>query len=304
VTGGPGAGTGRPDGPWPVAATRGLAVLGWPVAHSLSPVMHNAALAADGRDAVYLALPVPSGELAGVVRALGATGFVGANVTVPHKQAVVNVCDTLSDEARLVGAVNTLTWRDDGLEGHNTDALGLQRALDEVGAGSGPAVVLGTGGAARAAVVALVRRGASVTVVGRRPDAAVALGGLGRRVADEPESTGRAVGLGLDDPTVAERVGGAEVVVNATPLGMRGEPLPGAFMRLAPDQLAYDLVYAPPDTPFLRAAAENGAPAHHGLSMLVHQAAAAYEHWFGGPAPLPSMRRAAEDALVARGNLG
>lgn len=280
-------------------------MLGWPVGHSLSPVMHNAALQADGLDLAYLALPTPPDRLLEVVGALGAMGFVGANVTVPHKQAVIAACDTLTDEARLIGAVNTLTWRDGDLEGHNTDAIGLQRALDRVDAGRRRAVLLGTGGAARAAVVALVRRGAEVIVVGRRPDAAEAVGDLGQVVADElpadaPHAghfTG-AVGIGLDDPEFEGTVRGADLVVNATPLGMNGEPLPAPFMDLHEGQLAYDLVYAPPDTPFLQAAAAAGAAAHHGLSMLVHQAAAAYERWTGRDAPLEVMRATAMAALV------
>lgn len=266
--------------------------------------MHNAALQAHGLDLAYLALPTPPDRLLEVVGALGAIGFVGANVTVPHKQAVIAACDTLTDEARLVGAVNTLTWRDGGLEGHNTDAIGLQRALDVVDAGRRRAVLLGTGGAARAAVVALVRRGAEVIVVGRRPDAAEVVGALGQEVADElpadaPDAgpfTG-AVGIGLDDPEIEGAVRGADLVVNATPLGMQGESLPAPFMDLHGGQLAYDLVYAPPDTPFLQAAAAAGAAAHHGLSMLVHQAAAAYERWTGRDAPLDVMRDTALAAL-------
>ena len=282
----------RGPGPWPVANTRGLAVLGWPVAHSLSPVMHNAALAAMGLDLAYLALPVPPDRLRDVVEALGTVGFLGANVTVPHKQAVMDCCDRLTSEAEAIGAVNTLRWDDDGaLEGHNTDAIGLERALDEVDAGRGPAVLLGTGGAARAAIVALVRRGADVLVVGRRPEAAAELADLGRSVAGTEVAS-----AGLDDATVGEWVAAADLVVNATPLGMGREALPDAFMHLEAGQTAYDLVYAPPDTPFLQAASASGAAAHHGLSMLVHQAAAALEHWVGVEVPVELMRGAAEDA--------
>ncbi len=283
----------RGDDPWPTAGTRCLAVLGWPVAHSLSPVMHNAALAAQGLDLAYLALPVRPEELLGAVRVLGQVGFVGANVTVPHKQAVMSACDDLTEEARLVGAVNTLTWADGSLTGHNTDAVGLQWALVEAGAGDGgSAVVLGTGGAARAAIVACVRQGMTVTVVGRRPDAArdtaevgLAAGGTARSVA-------------VDDPAIADAVADASLVINATPLGMQREELPSPFMGLHHGQLAYDLVYTPPDTPFLLAAASAGARAEHGLSMLVHQAAVAYEGWTGQAAPVEVMRSAAEAALA------
>ncbi len=284
---------------WPGGRTRPLAVLGWPVAHSLSPVMHNAALAAMDLDLVYLALPAAPDRLADVVGALGAVGCVGANVTVPHKQAVVAACDRLTDEARTIGAVNTLTWTEDGLEGHNTDAVGLQRALDEVGAGRGPAVLLGTGGAARAAVVALVRRGADVLVVGRRPAAARELAELGASIGSSIAGDGgpTVTSAGLDADDLGDRVATADLVVNATPLGMQREPLPAPFMDLSAGQTAYDLVYAPPDTPFLQAAGAAGAAAHHGLSMLVHQAAAALERWTGREVPVDVMRQAAETAL-------
>lgn len=277
--------------PWPTAATRGLAVLGWPVRHSLSPVMHNAALRSADLDLVYLALPTPPERLQQVVAALGTVGFVGANVTVPHKQSVMAACDTLTEEAELVGAVNTLSWTADGLVGHNTDATGLHRALDEVGAGTGAAVVLGTGGSARAAVVALARRGNTVTVLGRRPEAAAEVAGLAEAAG------GTATHEDLADPVVAARVAAADLVLNATPLGMQREELPGPFMTLHADQTAYDLVYAPPDTPFVTAAERIGANAHHGLGMLVHQAAAALETWTGQAAPVDVMRGAAEGAL-------
>lgn len=292
--------TDAPRGPgtgaaWPTATTRGLAVLGWPVGHSLSPVMHNAALRAQAIDLVYLALPVPPERLLDVVGALGVAGFRGANVTVPHKQTVMEACDEVTDEARLIGAVNTLTWDDGGrLSGHNTDAVGLQRALDQVEAGSGPAVVLGTGGAARAAVVALSRRGGPVTVVGRRPDAATEVADVGTRAG------GTVATCALDDARLAQLVGSAALVVNATPLGMGRESLPAPFMSLAVGQTAYDLVYAPPDTPFLQAAEAGGAAAHHGLSMLVHQAGESYERWTGRPAPVDVMAEAALAALEGR----
>lgn len=284
----------RGNGPWPTASTRALAVLGWPVAHSLSPVMHNAALAAQGVDLVYLALPVQPEELLDSVSALGRVGFVGANVTVPHKEAVMAACDDLTEEARLVGAVNTLTWSDGSLVGHNTDAVGLQWALVEAGTGDGgAAVILGTGGAGRAAVVACARLGMDVTVVGRRPDAARDVAEVGLAAG------GTARSLAVDDPAVTAAVGDASAVLNATPLGMQREDLPSPFMDLHPGQLAYDLVYTPPDTPFLLAAASAGARIEHGLSMLVHQAAVAYEGWTGQAAPVEVMRSAAAEAALA-----
>ena len=273
--------------------TRLLAVLGWPVAHSLSPTIHNAALAASDRDAVYVALPVPPDDLAGVVAALRAVDAVGVNVTVPHKQAVMEACARVSDEARAIGAVNTLVPVEDGWEGDNTDAVGLQRALEPLATSPDRAVLLGTGGAARAGAVALARLGAEVSVVGRRPDAAAELAGLAR---EHGGAEAAAVDL-ADDHAVRDVVAAADVVVNATPLGMGGESLPGPFHQVASGQVAYDMVYRPAVTPFLAAASRAGAVAENGLGMLVGQAAAAWERWFGVAPDTEVMRTAARAAL-------
>lgn len=280
---------------WPSATTRLVALIGWPVDHSLSPALHNAAFREQELDLVYVALPTPPGRLELVVRALGETGAVGANVTVPHKQAVLPLCDRLTDEAELVGAVNTLAWGPGGVLGENTDAAGLEQVLrDEVGVPLGSrAVVLGTGGAARACAVACGRLGLHTTFVGRRPDAADDLARLARQVG-APESD--AIGLGTGE-LVREVVESATLVANATPLGMEDETLPEPFQRLAPGQIAYDLVYRPNETPFLRAAHEAGAETAHGLGMLVAQAAVSYERWTGQPAPTGTMSAAALAAL-------
>jgi len=278
---------------WPAASTRLVALLGWPVDHSLSPAMHNAAFRELGMDLVYVALPVRPDALPTAVAGLAAIGAVGANVTVPHKQAVVGLCDQLSDEAWLVGAVNTLSWTADGLVGHNTDALGLARALADLGvAADVPAVILGTGGAARAAVVALARAGRQVTVVGRRVEAAAELAALARDAGSANATSSQ-----RDDDELAEVVQGAGLVLNATPLGMRGERLPGPFHRLRPGQVAFDLVYAPAQTPFLADARAAGAAAHGGISMLVAQAELSFETWTGSTAPTGRMSAAAVAAL-------
>lgn len=207
--------------PWPTAATRPVVLLGWPARHSRSPQMHNAAFAEQGLELVYLALEVPPQRLAATVEVLGAVGAVGANVTVPHKAAVVALCDHLTDEAALIGAVNTLVWGADGLLGDNTDAVGLADALrTDVGALAGAeVVVLGTGGAARATVVALGRLGARLTVIGRRPDAAAELAALGER-AGAAAATSRDL---AEPAAVSAVVAAARVVLNATTLGMAGE---------------------------------------------------------------------------------
>lgn len=288
----------RPGAPWPTAATRPVVLLGWPARHSLSPVLHNAAFREQGLDLVYLALPVVADDLLGVVASLGAVGAVGANVTVPHKLAVRAACDLLTEEAELIGAVNTLVWGTDGLIGDNTDAVGLADAVLADGAAERgqPWTVLGTGGSARAVAVAAGRLGCPLTVVGRRRDAAEDLAELARK-AGAPDAS--AVDVADEDATTAA-VTAARTVLNATPLGMEGEALPAPFHGLTPGQDAYDLVYGTP-TPFLTAAHDAGAGAHHGLGMLVGQAAASYRRWTGQDAPVAVMSAAATAALIPHG---
>lgn len=281
--------------PWPTATTRPVVLLGWPARHSLSPVLHNAAFVEHDLDLVYLVWPTPPARLLETVTALGGAGAVGANVTVPHKVAVVDACDELTDEARLIGAVNTLTWTADGLLGDNTDALGLADALlaDAAAERGGSWVVLGTGGAARSVAVAAGRLGCPLTVVGRDGQAADALARLARR-AGAPDAHALDV---ADEVAVTGAVRAARTVLNATPLGMDGERLPAPFHQLGSGQDAYDLVYSPPRTPFLADAAAGGAGAHHGLGMLVGQAAVSYRRWTGREAPMATMSAAAVAAL-------
>ncbi len=287
---------------WPTASTRLVALLGWPARHSISPQLHNAAFAEHDLDLVYLALPTRPDELLGAVRTLGAIGAIGANVTVPHKRAVVAACDELTREAALIGAVNTLAWGPDGLVGDNTDATGLHGALttDLALSSDAEVVVLGSGGAARAAVVAVGRLGCRLTVVGRRVAAAGELAALAERAGG---AAATAVDL-ADTSAVEAAVRRARVVLNATPLGMEGETLPAPFQALTRDQVAYDLVYTPPETPFLAAARRNGAEAHNGIGMLIGQAAAAYRRWTGRDAPLGILSAAALAALTDSGPAG
>jgi len=272
-------------------------LLGWPVAHSRSPAMHQAAAAHLGLPLRYRTLAVAPDELDAVVGALGAVGIRGANVTVPHKLAVLGHCAVLSDEARLVGAVNTLTWERAGgavrLEGHNTDAVGLERALaEDVGDLHGArALLVGTGGAARAAAVALVRAGARIVVAGRDPRGCAAILDVVTATDQVGGAAGGLVDL-LDDLALSAATSGATLVVNATSLGLHGEHLPAPLESLRSDQIAYDLVYGDTPTPFLAAAAAAGAPAHGGLGMLVHQAAAAFERWSGTAVPTEVLRGA------------
>lgn len=263
-------------------------MIGSPVLHSLSPVVHNAAFAAAGLDWAYVAFDVPAGSGAAAIAAVRTLGIDGLSVTMPHKDDAATAVDDLSETAGRLGAVNTVVRMGERLVGENTDGAGFLDALrDDEGfdAAGRRCVVLGAGGAARAVIDALAQAGAGeVIVVNRTPAAAQ-----------------RAVRL-----SAAARVGaaaeaaGADLVVNATPLGMEGTRLPLDPAFLGPGQLVVDLVYDPPVTPLVRAARERGAVAVNGLGMLIHQAAIAFTLWTGEAAPLAAMSAAALAALERR----
>lgn len=266
-----------------VTASTGFAcVLGHPVGHSASPQIHNTAFSVADVDAVYLAFDVTPADLAAAVSGLRAVGFLGANVTVPHKEAVLDLADERTEEATLVGAANTLCWDGDRLVADNTDAGALGLVLErDIGLRPGDGVILfGAGGAARAAAVALGRAGARVQVTARRAEAAEAVSAVAARAGAQ---TGP-----VEQP---------RVVVNATPLGLHGEALPEPYMRLGRGQVALDLVYGPAETPFLAAARANGAAAIDGVGMLVAQAAGSFERWTARSAPWDAMDAAVRAAL-------
>lgn len=272
------------------ARTRLLVLLGHPVEHSVSPAMHNAAIAAAGLDLVYVAADVAPDTLGTALDGLAALGALGANLTVPHKQAVAASCTSTTAEAAAVGAVNTVVFGPDGPHGDNTDVAGFAAGLP-AGLGTGSAVVLGAGGAARAVVVALARDGWAVTVAARRPSVA-------RELADLVEAPVTVVAVD-DETALAVAVRDAGLVVNATPLGWHGEALPAPLHRLTPDQVAYDLNYADRPSPFLADAAERGAIVVDGLAMVVGQAAAAFRTWTGVEPDVTEMNAAARAARAA-----
>lgn len=269
------------------ASTRVAGVIGDPVRHSLSPVIHNAAFRALDLDWVYLAFPVPAGEGTAAVAAMRTFGLDGLNVTMPHKADVIAGLDRLSPAAEALRSVNTIHRLGDELVGESTDGPGFVDALvrDE---GFDPAgrrvVVFGAGGAARSVVLALAGAGASdIAVVNRtaaRAEQAAALAGAG---------VGR---VGSEDD-----VDEADLVVNATSVGMAGTPQADAVLldvrRLRPGQVVVDLVYHPIRTPLLAAARERGAVAVTGLGMLIHQAAHAFRLWTAEDPPLEVMSAAA-----------
>lgn len=285
-----------------------LGVLGDPVRHSLSPAMHNAALAALGLDWVYLALPAPADRLAAVVQGLEAMGCRGLSVTIPHKQAVAALCRQLSPLAQRVGAVNTLVpLEGGGWFGTNTDVEGFLAPLRHEPWQGKRAVVLGCGGSARAVVAGLVElQLRSITVVGRRPDA---LEAFATGCADwAPQLRTQQWQPGSLGPLLAS----ADLVVNTTPTGMASASNPAAagacplsdaeLLALKAGSTAYDLIYVPRPTRFLQQAAARGCRSIDGLTMLVHQGAAALRLWTGrNDVPVETMTAALETALATPG---
>ncbi|HEY3763531.1 MAG TPA: shikimate dehydrogenase [Gaiellales bacterium] len=248
-------------------------MIGHPVAHSRSPAMHTAAYRSLGMDWEYTAIDVAPDGLGEFVAGLAAAGFAGVNVTIPHKQAVLPLCHELSDEARGSGSVNTVLVRPGALRGETTDGDGLLWALGDVAPAD--ALVLGAGGAARAAVSALVAAGWRVAVSARRPEAAAALGVEGR-----PWPPREAAAL----------------VVNATPIGQReAGTVPITIELLGPGMVVCDLAYRGDGRPtaLIEAAPARGARAVDGLDVLVGQGIAAFELLTGVPAPVEVMRAAA-----------
>ncbi len=269
-----------------------VGIMGYPVGHSLSPAMHNAAFQALGVDWTYVPLPVVPERLEPALRGLAALGFRGANVTVPHKERVMPFLDRLSSEASSIGSVNTITVEDGLLLGDNTDWSGFVAHLQEIGfdpAGC-KAVVLGSGGSARAVAYALVKLGAGLGVCSRNAQTAASLLRDLRIVF--PASSVEIVTTEDVGPP-GEQV---DLLVNATPVGMgpvAGDSSWPGNVAFPKCRLVYDLVYNPPRTRFMEQAARAGAGTVNGLGMLVHQAAAAFRIWTGRDAPIAVMREAA-----------
>lgn len=261
-----------------------LVLLGWPARHSLSPSMHGAALRSLGLPFEYVSLDVPPGRLSEVVASLRDEGFLGGNVTVPHKRAVVPLCDEVDDLAARIGAVNTLVHGDGRLRGANTDVEGFRRCLMEEGIASRGAriVVLGSGGAARAVVAAAESGGASVTVVARDPSRA----SWARPVPWTPE-------------VLAEALANAALLVNASVAGMNGAvpPCDVPVEALPRDAAVFDLVYRPLVTPLLDRARARGLRTIDGLRMLLYQGAASFRLWTGKEPPVRVMERALGESL-------
>lgn len=276
------------------AATFLLGLIGYPLGHTLSPRLHQAALAAAGLNGVYLALPTPPEHLEDAVRGMRAWKVRGMNVTIPHKVAVIPFLDGLTPGAELVGAVNTLYWEGDRLMGDNTDVAGVKALVAGLPVQGRRVLVLGAGGSARSVGVALGDLGAAeVDFLVRRPGAAQSLvvrlteAFPATRVAERPwEEAG-------------DRLRAADLVINTTPLGMEPNdadaPLTPEQVALLPAHAAVlDLIYRPATTRLMREAARRGLETRNGLPMLIAQAQAAFERWTGRHVSLDVWERSLE----------
>jgi shikimate dehydrogenase len=264
-------------------------VIGSPVAHSRSPRLHRHWLTTYGIQGHYIPMDVAAGDLEHVIRTLPKMGFVGVNVTIPHKEAVMNIADQITDRATLIGAANTLIFRPDGkIHADNTDGYGfitnLQQGAPDWDPSAGPAVVLGAGGAARAVVASLIEAGSpEILLTNRTRDRAEQL----------REDFGQKIKV-VDWVQAGNLFEGAGVVVNTTSLGMVGKPeLRVPLDGLEAGTLVTDLIYAPLQTRLLKVAEEAGCTVVDGLGMLLHQAVPGFERWFGQRPEVDNATRAA-----------
>jgi shikimate dehydrogenase len=270
--------------------TKIYGIFGYPVEHTFSPGMHNAAFGKLGMDACYVPFAVRPDELETAVRAIASLGLCGLNVTVPHKEKVIAYLDDLSQEARLIGAVNTITVQDRMLVGHNTDGRGFLRSLKE-NAGFNPKskrfLFIGSGGAARAVGVNLALAGAK-SIVFRDIDE-IKASALARDIREKTGVDARAISQEVL-AAVAEE---ADCLINATPIGLKKtDPLPIAKGLILKKHLVCDLVYNPPDTALLKAVKARGATGLPGLGMLLYQGVIAFELWTKKQAPIQVMKNA------------
>jgi shikimate dehydrogenase len=266
-------------------------VIGWPVSHSRSPILHGYWLRKYGVAGSYERLPIAPENFVSEFRALAARGFVGANVTIPHKQSAMACCDVLDSTAKRLGAVNTIIIKDGRFYGSNTDGFGfmenLRQGAPDWKPDTGPAVIIGAGGAARAVIAALCDAGVKeIRLFNRSRSRADQLAGdLGGPI------------IPADWAGLNAALADCALLVNCTSLGMAGQPaLEISLNTLAPSALVSDLVYTPLHTPLLQAAAARGNPTIDGLGMLIHQARPGFAAWFG---ILPDVDEALRALLLA-----
>ena len=281
--------------------TKFMGVMGYPVAHSLSPVIQNAAIEAAGIDYGYIAMPVAPEDLADAVKGLKALGLAGCNVTIPHKVAIMQHLDEIDEAAELIGAVNTVEVKDGRLYGHNTDAIGFIAPLVKEGVAikDKTAVILGAGGACRAVVYGLAQHGIQNIVLGVRNPA------KGQLMADR--FAGRIdAHLEVRDwhsSEFAEWLGRADLLVNTTPLGMQPHTdaaPPVDWSRVNSSAFVYDIIYVPAVTQFLREAEQHGHRTLNGERMLAEQGAASLKIWTGADIDVDVMVKVLRRCLAKR----
>jgi shikimate dehydrogenase len=279
--------------------TRLLGVIGHPIGHSLSPLMHNAALTELGENYVYVAFPIKPDDLATAIAGLESIGVVGFSVTIPHKQTIMPFLSQITPTAKLVGAVNTVWWTEQGWQGTNTDVEGFVAPLTELDRDwwKVKPVVLGNGGAARAVVVGLAQLGCpEIQIVGRNLEKLEAFKNSWSRADFNSELSV------YPWQALAELIPSTALLINTTPLGMtphlEQSPVEEDLMSgLSSSAIAYDLIYTPRPTRFLQQAADQGATIIDGLEMLVQQGAAALRLWLQKPVPVDTMRQALRDFI-------
>ena len=277
--------------------TKIVGVIGDPVEHSRSPQMHNSALQEMGLDYVYVPFRVKAEELKSAVDGFRALNVVGINVTLPHKKAVMTLMDRVSEEAELIGAVNTMVFREGIVKGHNTDARGFLESLYEKGIDSVEkmkVVVLGAGGGARAIVAGLALENVtSIMIANRTPENAVKLADDIRKKTGVPMT-----GISLNESELSAPISKCDLLVSTITAGM--DPtikLSIDIDWLQKDCVVCDIVYTPPETNLLKAAMDRGLKTVGGTGMLVHQGAISFQLWTGLQPPLETMRQALAKAL-------
>ncbi len=270
-----------------------LAVIGYPVAHSASPQMHQAALDALGIEARYIRLEVKPDQVAEAIKQMQLLGFIGCNVTVPHKLEVMSCCDAITPDASALGAVNTIIFGNEVI-GHNTDAPGLVRAIKEdFGADIHELkiMILGTGGGAGRAVATQCNRMAcqKLWLVNRTLSKAQ---DLADQFNNQNQSQNSITAIEPTSPTMKQATSQAQLIINATSLGLKdSDPMPISKDYLQSNQMVYDMIYSPQETQLLKEAQTKGAKTSNGLTMLLHQGVLAFEAWFPNTQPLESMRK-------------
>lgn len=278
--------------------TRAFAVLGHPVRHTRSPAFQNAGLQALGEDAVYLAFDVPPEDVLDALRGMAELGFRGTNLTIPHKEIAFRGMDILSPEAVRAGSVNTVLFREDGLlEGHSTDGYGLTHSLKEafdLEFSGRDILLLGCGGAGRAAALEAADRGArSILLANRTPAKAAALAAELTELC--PDCL---IDAAASWPPPPSQTRDCSLVINATAIGMNpADSSPLSPEHFTPDMAVLDMVYVTKETPILKAAAAAGARTANGLGMLLHQGVRSLELWTGKSAPVEVMRKALHEAV-------